>query len=380
MLSVDEDRPPVPPADLMLRVVPTFDAKDVEAVRHSFDTEGLNNLRFFEHAVAAVSRWHFGGEIWLGDERVGIPRSLANFDRLLDFGCGCGRFVRHLGPLADRVEIHGTDIDAEMIEWLRSNVPFGRYEVAPHEPPLPYPDRYFDLVISHSVFTHLDERRQDQWLGELHRVTRPEALLLLTVEGQSTWARTRQATEGVGEDVERWETELETRGILFIENDGWVGSTHPEFYHSTIHAPWYVLEHWGELFDVEAYLPDGSWSQDLVVLRRRADEDPSPRPPIKRRPAPTAPAKQGQTRTVARPRLRFADAFSRLIRWGLHRIQARLGDTEGAFAPSDPDAQHLIREVGMLRLGLYEHGKRISVLAEQLRDEIKAVGNNDFRA
>jgi len=34
----------------------------------------------------------------------------------------------------------------------------------------------------------------------------------------------------------------------------------------------------------------------------------------------------------------------------------------------------------MLRLGLYEHGKRISVLAEQLRDEIKAVGNNDFRA
>lgn len=202
-------------------------------------------------------------------------------------------------------------------------------------------------------------------------MTRPEALLLLTVEGQSTWARTRQATEGAGEDVERWETELEARGILFIENDGWVGSTHPEFYHSTIHAPWYVLEHWGELFDVEAYLPDGSWSQDLVVLRRRADEGPSPRPPIKRRLAPTAPAKQAQTRTVARPRARFANAFSRLIRWGLHRIQARLGDTEGAFAPSDPDAQHLIREVGMLRLGLYEHGKRISVLAEQLRDEIK---------
>ncbi len=151
VLTVDDHRPPVPPADLMLRVVPSFEADDVEAARRAFDVEGLNNLRFFEHAVGAVSPWHFGGDVWLGDERVGKQRSFADFDRLLDFGCGCGRFLRHLGPLAAQVEIHGTDIDPEMIEWLRSNVPFARYEVARYEPPLPYPDHYFDLVINHSV-------------------------------------------------------------------------------------------------------------------------------------------------------------------------------------------------------------------------------------
>jgi hypothetical protein len=39
-----------------------------------------------------------------------------------------------------------------------------------------------------------------------------------------------------------------------------------------------------------------------------------------------------------------------------------------------PDLQDLAREIGMIRLGLYEQGRRISVLAEQLRDEIKAIG------
>jgi hypothetical protein len=42
--------------------------------------------------------------------------------------------------------------------------------------------------------------------------------------------------------------------------------------------------------------------------------------------------------------------------------------------PNKPDLQDLAREIGMLRLGLYEQGRRISVLAEQLRDEIRAIG------
>ena len=111
-----------------------------------FDAGGLNNLRLFEHAVAAVPRFRFGGEVWLDDERVGVSRSFADFERLLDFGCGCGRMLRHLGELADRVEIHGTDLDAEMIDWLRSNVTYGSYEVASPEPPLPYPEHFFEAL------------------------------------------------------------------------------------------------------------------------------------------------------------------------------------------------------------------------------------------
>jgi SAM-dependent methyltransferase len=348
VLSLDENRPPVPPVDLMLRVVPAFDGKDVAAVRHSFDAEGFNNLRLFENAVAAVPRWHFGGEVWLGDERVGAARSFADFDRLLDFGCGCGRFLRHLRPLAERVEIYGTDIDGEMIAWLRAQMPYGRYEVAPHRPPLPYEDRYFDLVLGHSVFTHLDEWMQDLWLAELRRIARPDALVLLTVEGQSPWDRARRTAAGPVAD--RWQRELESRGILFIENDAWVGSTHPPFYHSTFHAPWYVFDHWAEFFDIEAYLPDGAWAQDLVVLRRRQDGAPPRTPPIAQ-----------HAEVVYTPRK------------GWRALRARRETMPGR---GGPDIEDLTREVAMLRAGLYEQGRRISVLAEQLRDEIRALGGN----
>jgi SAM-dependent methyltransferase len=365
VLSLDDERPPVPPADLMLRVVPSFDGKDVVAARQSFDAEGFNNLRLFENALAATPRYHFHDGAWLSDERVGVARSLADFERLLDFGCGCGRFLRHLRPLADRVELHGTDIDAEMIEWVRSHIEYGRYEVAPHEPPLPYEDHYFDLVLAHSVFTHLDARLQDLWLSELRRITRPEAVLLVTVEGQSTWGRIKESAEKPIAD--RWQEELERDGIVFIENDAWVGSTHPSFYHSTVHAPWYVFDHWAEFFDVEAHLVDGAWSQDLVVLRRRPDDAPPSRPRIR----PRADVVRLPQEDMARPMAR--------ARGAVRRLRAHLGQ-EPVIGRADVET--LTREIAMLREGLYEQGRRISVLAEQLRDEIKALDrpNRSLRA
>jgi SAM-dependent methyltransferase len=368
VLVLDEHRPPVPPADLMLRVIPSFDVENMESARWSFDVEGFNNLRLLENAAAAVSPWHYGGDVWLSDDRVGVPRSFADFERLLDFGCGCGRFIRHLRPLADSTELHGTDIDAEMIEWLRRNVPFGRFQVAPHEPPLPYPDHYFDLVLSHSVFSHLNERLQDLWLAELQRVTSPGACLLLTVEGQSTWRRTSEVFKSAAE-VAGWKEELETRGILFIKNDAWVGSTHPDFYHSTIHAPWYVLEHWAGFFDIEAYLLDGSWSQDLVVLKRRADGAPPTRPsfPCRQPPDPRA-DRRATAAGWARPWVKRA--FAAAARGVAARCRSK--------APrQDLDRGELLREIRMLRAGLYEQGRRISILGEELRRELRTSAGRD---
>lgn len=201
---------------------------------------------------------------------------------MLDFGCGsgcgCGRFIRHLGALSNQVKIHGTDIDSEMIEWSRRNIPFARFTVGPHEPPLPNEDESFDLVINHSVFTHLDERYQDLWLEELRRVTAPGALLLLTVEGQRSWNATSKLGKQAGDDVEGWRDELETHGILYTSDDQLIGSTHPDFYHSTVHAPWYVFEHWGKYLDLVSYMIDGSQTQDMIILRRRPDDVPQPRP------------------------------------------------------------------------------------------------------
>src|SRR5947208_13494240 len=105
-LQLADDRPPIPPADLILRVAPQFDETNIEANREAFDLSALDHLQYFERALA------------------GQGRSFAEFERLLDFGCGCGRFLRHFGPIAGRVELHGTDIDAEMIAWVSENIPY----------------------------------------------------------------------------------------------------------------------------------------------------------------------------------------------------------------------------------------------------------------
>jgi SAM-dependent methyltransferase len=358
-LELDEDRPPTPPADLILRVVGSFGADDMQQTRRSFDLDGLRHLEAFERALA------------------GAGHSLTDFDRLLDFGCGCGRFLRHFRALSEQVEIHGTDIDAEMIEWLRRNLPYAHVEVAAGEPPLPYPDKHFDLIINHSVFTHLDEHHQDLWLAELQRITAPGGLLLLTVEGQTSWNRTCAASERAGDNTERWRSELETRGILFISDDQFIGSTHPDFYHATVHAPWYVFEHWTRFFDLVTYTVDGSLTQDLIVLRRRADGSPQPRP-IGRRPVlEPVPAAAPAPAPAPAVRSRALANLARLARLAGGLRGSATPPAASASGSPGVDGDAIRRELNMLRAGMYEQGRRISVIAAQLRDELESSRGED---
>ena len=63
-------------------------------------------------------------------------RTMADFRRILDFGCGCGRVLRTLKSIAPGSALYGTDIDGEAIGWLQKNYGrFGEFTVAPHRPP-----------------------------------------------------------------------------------------------------------------------------------------------------------------------------------------------------------------------------------------------------
>src|SRR4051794_8295228 len=125
-LELTDHRPPLPPLDLIQRVVDPFGPDEADSQSAAFDQWPPVFLRGFERALGLQGK------------------EFADFTRLLDFGCGPGRLIRHLGPLARTVEIHGTDIDEAPIRWLRDNVPYGSYEVAPHSPPTVYEDEYFD--------------------------------------------------------------------------------------------------------------------------------------------------------------------------------------------------------------------------------------------
>ena len=107
---------------------------------------------------------------------------LDRFNRILDFGCGCGRVIRHL-PYLTRATIFGSDVNGRAVRWCQENLGFGRFVRNGLEPPMPFESNAFDLVYSFSVFTHLPEALQHVWASEISRVLRPGGLFVASLNG-----------------------------------------------------------------------------------------------------------------------------------------------------------------------------------------------------
>ncbi len=206
------------------------------------------------------------GEMLLGylEEALGaVGRDLTAFPSVLDFGCGCARVLRayHFRATPSQ-ELYGTDIDDEAIDWCRANYSrMASFGVNQEAPPLAYPDETFDLVFSVSIFTHLPEDMQFEWLEELQRVTKPGGYLLLTTFNE------RSFQEGLSD-----EARASARETGFFYNDQGVTTDGlPDFYRQSYHTPAYIRARWSEYFDVlaihERAVDD---LQDIVVCRRRA--------------------------------------------------------------------------------------------------------------
>ena len=232
-------------------------------------------------AVGGADRTWF---YWTGRESVrelertlGIAgRAMKSFHSILDFGCGCGRMLLWMEELARTGVLHGTDIDAGAIDWCREHVPYAHVAVNEADPPLRYSDGTFDLAFAHSVFTHLDEQRQDVWLSELQRVMSPGGFLVLSTH----------ADVALRDDVWGIRERLQNEGIVFIDHVFGPEYPLPDWYQRTFHAPWYVFDHWGRWFEIRAYLPGGALGvQDQILLERRAG-DATPRQPLAGRDMP----------------------------------------------------------------------------------------------
>jgi SAM-dependent methyltransferase len=176
--------------------------------------------------------------------------------RVLDFGCGAGRTLRHFLSEAETGELWGTDIDAASINWLKGALcPPLQAVRCGVDPPLGIDHGSFDLAWALSVFTHLTDN-SIPWLLELHRLLKPGGLLIATYTGR--WSSEELAGEPwdearVGMNVLRHDNPWDRGGPVALMSDWWVNA------------------HWGrafEILEVEPQIHGQTWA----LMRRREVE------------------------------------------------------------------------------------------------------------
>ncbi|MEL7496293.1 MAG: class I SAM-dependent methyltransferase [Planctomycetota bacterium] len=105
--------------------------------------------------------------------------------RCLDLGCGVGFALEYLaGPTFDLIPF-GADISDEAIRRAEERlalVPGCRHRLTTLEDQtLPYDDQFFSLVTCFDMLEHLDEEDIDLTMGEIERVLRKGATMLVSV-------------------------------------------------------------------------------------------------------------------------------------------------------------------------------------------------------
>ncbi|MCB9832041.1 MAG: class I SAM-dependent methyltransferase [Planctomycetes bacterium] len=251
--------PALPPQHLAGRVFGD------ESTESTFLRSGLVNCRRF---------------FYCHDEVFGFETLTAAQPRLLDFGAGCGRIIRHLLPVSGLLRISACDVDAEAMAWMAEAMPWVDARPSPELPPLDYEAGSFDLVHAYSVFSHLPPDRCLAWVAELRRILRPGGIAIVTTQGQNVIDLTVSGAqehchprpEVLAPELPRWREE----GQLFFpyrkiacasaENQRFFSEWDLDVYGDLFLSPARVAADWAPFFRVlRSYEAPDAW-QDFHVL------------------------------------------------------------------------------------------------------------------
>ena len=230
---------PLPPQSLVRRVGWDLHSSDPAEV---YETRGREQWRLIKSLLP--DGWTLEGK------------------RVLDFGCGAGRIIRHALIEDPAGEYWGCDIDSPSVEWMQAGLspPLHVFQTGPL-PPMPHADGCFHLIYAFSVFTHLLDS-WSAWLLELHRLLDQEGVLIVTVFGPGVAA---YGEVPIGEDINGMNvlkpaTDWEAGGPLIV------------------HSEWWLRAHWGRAFEIlelRVGEPAGFpplFGQGVLVMRKRAGD------------------------------------------------------------------------------------------------------------
>ncbi len=181
---------------------------------------------------------------------------------VLDFACGPGRVISEFALATNGCDLYGSDIDVEAITWARSNLAdVARFSTNTAAVPTDFASDMFDAIYCVSLFTHLDEAAQNDWLAEMARILKPGGVFVTTTHGRfamescTPWEKAQLQRDGFVYRVDR-------KGRFKV--DGL-----PDFYQTTFHSVDYVRKNWSRFLPVVNHIEGGlNGHQDIVVMRK----------------------------------------------------------------------------------------------------------------
>jgi SAM-dependent methyltransferase len=183
-----------------------------------------------------------------------VGKTVADFDKIVDFGCGCGRVV---GWLIKRNSVggmswYGIDTDREAIGWLRGRYP--QLTVVDGSPLPPLAVETVDFIYAISVFTNLDIDRQRAWLSEFQSRLSATGVLLITFHGTHSMSALNSDDKAM----------VERQGYLFIKSTKLAG-LFPEWYQTTIQTPESIIELVARYFPYVIHV-NGAFGAQCAIL------------------------------------------------------------------------------------------------------------------
>jgi ubiquinone/menaquinone biosynthesis C-methylase UbiE len=96
--------------------------------------------------------------------------------KILDVGCGTGRFIKKLGAWNNSLFLYGTDISPKMISIAQNNYKKINFSVADSEN-LPFSKKYFDLITIIDSFYYFPDKKRV--INECRNKLKPGGLLFI---------------------------------------------------------------------------------------------------------------------------------------------------------------------------------------------------------
>jgi SAM-dependent methyltransferase len=208
-----------------------------------------------------------------------IGTDINEIKSVLDFGCGAGRQIQYFYDYKN-LKITGCDPNEDHIKWLTSQYPLASFSLSQFDPPLPFKDEDFDLIYSVSVFTHLSEKAQFNWLEELKRILRPGGLALITTLGEhaAECADKNKSSQRDRNEPEIFSQALSEQKFLFYVPESYrqvnkvinpTSISDDEMYGIAWHSQEYIANNWSKYFEIVKIISGCIDSlQDLVILRK----------------------------------------------------------------------------------------------------------------